>query len=170
MRAHKQRGSIEVIILVLVFAVAVGLVVWRIAETQNTQSDAERSAAIADSAPDVVAKYIKVNELGFSFVEPIEAGDITYEKSSEKTIILSANKLKEAKRSCSGEPTGEFGAITAAGKDEPKPTPMPAFTKVIGDKEYRFSSGLHTVCYEEDVMKQFTETIPKIITNSIKEI
>ncbi|HEX6462295.1 MAG TPA: hypothetical protein VFZ58_03405 [Candidatus Saccharimonadales bacterium] len=166
----RQRGSIEIVILVLVFAIAIGVVAWRVAETQNAQTDAERSAAIADNAPDVTAKYIKVNELSFSFLEPTEAGSITYEKTGEKTIVLYSSTLKDAKRTCGGEPTGEFGAITVAQKDEPKPVPTPAFTKIIGSKEYHFSSGIHTICYEENITKKFTETVPKAITNSIKEL
>lgn len=168
-QTKKQRGSIEIVVLILVLAAAIGVVAWRIADTYNSQSDAESSASMANNAPDVATKYVEVSELNFSFSNPQSAGDISYTVRADKNIVLTSNKLQQEANTCEGEPSSEFGTIVVAHNNDPKTAPMPSYAKTIGDKEYRFSSTLEQSCYSESVVQQFTETIPSVVVHSIKE-
>jgi len=173
-RKKNERGSVEIVLLVLVLAVAVGLVAWRIAETQNAQTDAEHSAAMAENAPDVKAKYVTVTELGFKFLNPTDAGELTYKingKAGEQYARVSSSKLKAATYTCKGENLGEVGTIHVMPKDGDMSGMEPGqLTKIVGEKEYSFYTALQTTCYEPAVQKQFRDTVPKAVMDSIREV
>ncbi len=169
----KERGSVEIVILVLVVAIIVGLVAWRIADTQNAQTDAEQSAAMAENAPETpTSKKLELKELGVTIKTPVSAGDVTYkseDREGVKAARLYASRLKGENFTCEATVyEGELGVLRDMTNDNG--TTKPDFTKEVNGTTYGFYSSLQKDCHTEEIVKQFGEVIPKQIVESITKV
>lgn len=166
---QKQRGSVEVVILVVVVAAVIGLVAWRIAETQKTQIDTQ--AAIDNDGtiarPDNI---VDAASLGIRLTVPAGSGKVTTANAQggdTPSVELISEKLKAAEYTCDGDNSGAFGmlGVAAAGNG-----PQPQFVKELGGTTYGFTNGLTKNCYSAELLRDFRETVPKAVVESIVAI
>lgn len=166
-KTKQQRGSVEIVLLIIVVAAIVGLVAWRIAETQRTQNATE--TAIRNNKTVVLPSddSILVRPLNISFEKPSGYGNIDYANvkgGDTPSVQLVSERLKKSKYTCKGKNTGIFGAL---GVVQPNNGPQPKYTKKADDKTYGFTNGLTKACYSAQLLKDFREAVPKSIVESI---
>lgn len=165
---QNERGSVEVVILVVVVAAIVGLVAWRIAETQKTQIDTQAAIENSDTAPGKPGELVAAG-LGLKMTVPNGNGTVTLASQTGgdmASVELTSKRLKEAEYTCDGENSGVFGTLgvvdTAAG------APRPSYTKEVDAKMFGFVSTLTENCYSDELMTAFRETVPKAIVESLE--
>lgn len=112
---------------------------------------------------------VQIDALKVSFRSSEEAGQISYDYDSSSGIVivpLLATKLKMASYTCEGDNSGRFGYLS-----EIKPDAIEAqsarYKKTIGDKTYGLTVTLPEKCYEAGLFKEFSETVPKAIVDSL---
>lgn len=161
----KERGSIEVVILVIVVAAIVGLVAWRIADTMKTQQDTEAATNNLQSMPPVAqVNKVDVPELEVKFEVPKKYGNISAVKSKvgPLSVDLISEKLKDAPYKCKGDNTGQFGALYILGGNNvlPAGADQGAVKEIDGKKFYLhvFFPASETLedgsCYSDELMSE----------------
>jgi hypothetical protein len=165
-----ERGSIEVIILVVVTAAIIGLVAWRIAETQKTQLDTEAAISNNQTTVPPQSNVVVVDALNAQFTVPEGHGRVTLTNAKGgdmASVDLVSQKLKAAESTCEGENTGVFGTLGVV--DTAEGAPQPQYTKEVDGKMIGFTMNLKN-CYNAELMTAFRETVPKAIVESLEAI
>lgn len=167
-KSQTQRGSIEVVILVVVVAAIIGLVAWRIAETQKTQLDTQAAVDTIDTTAQQNNK-VAVSALNMQFTIPENQGrfSLTNQKAGDMpSSDIVSQKLRDAESTCEGENTGVFGTLSAV--NDAEGAPQPQYTKDVDGTLVGFTSKLEKNCYSEELMKAFRETVPQAIIESLE--
>lgn len=149
-----ERGSIEVVVLVIVFALVIGLIVWRYVEADKAQTDAEQAIA-NESITDVIPtkEKVKIPELSVMFEVSQSAGEITYEMQDDTAASLRATELLEAEFTCDGDNVGEFATLQQGVDESDEGT---AYTANVNGERYAVELPNET-CYAEDMMDTYQE-------------
>lgn len=164
------RGSVEIILLIIVLVAIAALVAWRItAPMWEPKEELSQSEQIEQ---DVAEKGRSLaGPLNISFKVPDGHGDIiTTDPQGGKypSVTLLSSKLEKAEYTCKGENKGVFGTLAL---DDPEDFgPQPQFTKKIDENTYGFTSSLSKACYNAELLKEFRETVPAAIVESLEEI
>lgn len=169
-RTFRERGSVEVVLLIIVLAAIAGLAAWRVNEAQEAQRQAQavlekRQAASANDA------RITAATLGVSFEKLEGHGNINLEEPQTggfPSVTLVSKKLTQAKYTCKGENSGEFGTLALV--DASSNGPQSQYTKDINDATYGFTNGLTEVCYSAELLKEFRGTVPQAIIESLEPL
>lgn len=165
-RKQKQRGSIEVVILVIVFAVAIGLIVWRYSEAEKAQIAAENAA---DSQPIATApvekkQTVTISEMGLTFEVPESAGEITYSVNESGAAQLMASKLAEAESECPSDHDGKFALLRTANADDVNVSDD--YKATVDNTQYVLQVDYQS-CYHEAEREEFDE-VAKAIASTLK--
>lgn len=167
MNKHRQRGSVEVVILVIVFAVVIGLIFWRYSEAEKAQIDAE-SAAESQTIPATVApakQEVTIQEMNLMFAVPESAGEITYTVNESGAAQLMATKLAEVESECPDDHDGKFALLRTANVDDANVSSD--YKATVGGTEYVLQVDFQT-CYHEAERNEF-DTVAKQIASSLKQ-
>ncbi len=166
-----KQGGLKRVALILVAVLVVGLGVWWIATTVKAQQDAKQKAADIEVQVKPKTAYVSLDVLGLRYKSSDSAGQVSYDVTTigdVKTVPLISSRLKLAEYSCAGENTGEFGYLL-----EVTPAAFgiePTYKKVVGGKTYGLVSTTRKECFNEELVKQFGETVPKAIVESLEPI
>lgn len=156
-----QRGSIEVVILVIVFAVVIGLIVWRYTEAEKAQIDAENAAnssEVITESPVSERQRVEVPEMSLAFEVPQSAGDITYDINESGAAQLKSSNLLD-RSDCADDHDGKFALLRSASDED---ADVDANLKMrIDDTEYIVQEDYQT-CYTEEDRADFDEVSVQI--------
>lgn len=156
MNRMKQRGSIEVVILIIVFAVVIGLIVWRYTEAEKAQMDADNAANSSeiDSTPAEDAKQrVEVPEMSLAFEVPQSAGEITYDVNESGAAQLKSSKLVD-RSDCEEDHDGKFALLRTANAGDAEVDDN--LKMRIDNAEYVVQEDYQT-CYSDEDRTEFDE-------------
>lgn len=160
MNKTKQRGSIEVVILVIVFAIVIGLIVWRYTEAEKAQTDADNAANSSEIAPAPQSNHqrIEVPEMTLAFEVPQDAGDITYDVNESGAAQLKSSNLVD-RSDCEEDHDGKFALLRTANAED---ADVDANLKMTVDNvEYVVQEDYQT-CYTDEDRADFDEVSVRI--------
>lgn len=152
MNRLKQRGSIEVVILIIVFAVVVGLIVWRYTEAEKAQMDAENAANSSEViVTESEQQIVEIPEMSLAFAVPQNAGEITYDINESGAAQLKSSNLVD-RSDCADDHDGKFALLRTANAEDAN---IDADLKMrLDDTEYVVQEDYQT-CYTDEDRSNF---------------
>lgn len=161
MNKKRQRGSIEVVILVIVFAVVIGLIVWRYTEAEKAQMDAENAANSSEVIPEPsgdTRRRVEIPEMSLAFEVPRSAGEITYDVNESGAVQLKSSNLVN-RSDCEEDHDGKFALLRTANDSDAN---IDANLKMrVDNVEYVVQEDYQT-CYTEEDRADFDEVSVQI--------
>lgn len=159
MNSQRQRGSIEVVILVVVFAVVIGLIFWRYTEAEKAQMDAENAANTEMIAePQITNQQVEVPEMSLAFEVPLSAGDVAYDINESGAAQLKSSNLVD-RSDCEDDHDGKFALLRTAGADDGN---IDDNLKMrVGDVDYVVQED-YQACYSEEDRADFDDISVRI--------
>jgi len=170
-RKYKQKGSVEVVALIIIVAVISGLVAWRIADTMKTQQDTQEAVNNTQTIVPPQNNNVAVEAYGLSFKTPPGHSDITVQtttKDDAEVVQLVSATLKNAEYLCEGENKGIFGNLVIASESTELIEEVP--TIKVGDKTYGFERTFNPECFKDDISNIFSYAVPKTIVENLEAL